>query len=132
MVDKPTEPEVTGQPSHSAAAQISRAIVRLISHYTGRGPTKARTTLNTDFALVVLDDTLTKGERSLVAAGEIEAVRRQRATFHRLMRAEAVAAVEEITGREVRLSLSNLAPEAGVATELFLFQPRPGDEREGA
>ena len=40
---------------YSVAAQISKGIVKLISTYTGRGPTKARTTLNTNFATVLLD-----------------------------------------------------------------------------
>ena len=40
--------------------------MRLLSQYTGRGPTKARTFLNEDMVTIVLQDTLTKGERTLV------------------------------------------------------------------
>jgi uncharacterized protein YbcI len=107
------------------AAQLSGRIIRLVSQYTGRGPTTARTTLNTNFAAVVLDGTLTKGERNLVAAGEEEAVRRQRETFHRLMRGEAVEAAEELTGRRVRACLTDVSPEEDVAAFLFLFDPWP-------
>ena len=117
--------EALGLPTYSVAARISTAIVRLVSQYTGRGPTSATTSLNTNFALVVLEETLTKGERSLVAAGEIDAVRRHRETFEALMRPEAIAAVEEITGREVRLALSDFGPHDGTAVELFLLEPLP-------
>ena len=108
---------------YSAAARISTHMVRLMSRYTGRGPTKARTTLNTNFATVVLDDTLTKAETNLVAAGEIESVLHQRRTFHRMMREEAVAAVEQETGRQVRAYLSDIAPEAAVGAHVFIFEP---------
>ena len=112
--------EATG---YSVAARISTHMVQLMSRYTGRGPTKARTTLNTNFATVVLDDTLTKAEQNLVAAGEIESVVHQRRTFHRLMRAEAIAAVEQETGRQVRAYLSDIAPEAAVGAHVFVFEP---------
>jgi uncharacterized protein YbcI len=38
------------------AAEISRQMVRLLSRYTGRGPTHARTTLNTNVAVTVFQD----------------------------------------------------------------------------
>jgi uncharacterized protein YbcI len=116
-------PEAGSQPLPSVAAAISRALVQLTSQYTGRGPTGARTTLNTNFALVVLEETLTRGEQSLVAAGEVDAVRRQREVFHTLMREQAVAAVEAASGRTVRACLHDISPDDGVAIEVFLFEP---------
>jgi uncharacterized protein YbcI len=117
------------RPDPLASAQISRAIVQLLARYTGRGPTRAKTTLDANHALIVLEDALTTGERSLVEAGEGEHVRRQRETFERLMRDEAVAAVEAATGRRVRAVLSDVEPEVGVALQLFLFEP--GADRRG-
>lgn len=108
---------------YSTAARISTRMVQFMARYTGRGPTKARTTLNTNFATVVLDDTLTKAERNLVAAGEIESVVQQRRTFHRMMRVEVIAAVEQETGRRVRAYLSDIAPEAAVGAHVFIFEP---------
>jgi uncharacterized protein YbcI len=110
---------------YSVAARISKEIVKLISAYTGRGPTKARTTLNTNVATVLLEDTLTRGEQHLVGAGEHQSVRQQRAIFHRLMREDAVAAVERATGRTVSAYLSDVAPEADVAMLAFVFDQRP-------
>ncbi len=56
-------------------AAISNAIVRLLREYTGRGPTKARTTIRENVVLVMLEQTLTKGEKSLANEGrEVVAV----------------------------------------------------------
>jgi uncharacterized protein YbcI len=116
------------RPEASASAQISRSIVKLLARYTGRGPTKAKAVIDPGHALVVLEDALTTGEQSLVAAGEGELVRRQRERFHRLMREEAVAAVESATGRRVRVVLCDLDPEAGIAIQCFVFDGS-ADER---
>jgi len=107
----------------SPAAEISRAIVQLLARTAGRGPTKARTTLDDGHALVVVENALTTSERGLVEAGERELVRRQRAALKGLIRDEAIAAVELASGRRVRLLLSDIAPEEGVAIQLFLFDP---------
>jgi uncharacterized protein YbcI len=53
---------------------ISNAVVGELASTTGRGPTQARTTLGDNAVFVVLQDTLTRGERTLVGAGESEAV----------------------------------------------------------
>ncbi len=55
------------RPIGSKAVAISNHVVRTVSEYTGRGPTKARTYINDDVVTVLLQDTLTKGERSLVS-----------------------------------------------------------------
>ncbi len=60
-----------------------------------------------------MEDALTTSERGLVAAGEENLVRRQRAALQRLIRDEAIAAVEQATGRTVRLVMSDIAPERG-------------------
>ena len=107
----------------SPAAEISRAIVQLMARTAGRGPTKARTTIDGGHALVVVEDAHTTSERGLVATGESGLVRRQRAALQGLIRDDAIAAVETATGRSVRLLLSDISPEEGVAIQLFLFEP---------
>jgi uncharacterized protein YbcI len=54
----------TGQ----TAAAISNDVVRILHAQTGRGPTFAKTTISGDLVVCVLADTLTVGERTLVAA----------------------------------------------------------------
>jgi hypothetical protein len=47
---------------------------RLLSEYTVRGPTQARTSFGADLVTVVVPDLLTKGERSLVPDGRADLV----------------------------------------------------------
>src|SRR5215217_319541 len=109
------------------AAEISRQMVQLLSRYTGRGPTRARTTLNTNLAVTVFHDALTKAELNLAAAGQTEAVHQMRRTFQTMMREQAIDAVEQTTGRVVLAHLSDIDPAANVAAEIFIFEPEPED-----
>jgi uncharacterized protein YbcI len=118
-------------PRTAAAAEISKEMVRLLSRYTGRGPTKARATVNSNLIVVVFQDTLTKAEHNLVAAGETEAVHYMRRTFRQLMRQEAVDLVERVTGRTVVGFMSDIDPEADVASEVFLLDPISEDGTVG-
>ena len=107
----------------SKAAAISNMIVRTMSEYTGRGPTKARTHLSDDLVTVVLQDTLTKGERSLVCDGRQALVLSMRKAFQRTMRLDLIAGVEEITGRQVAAFMSDNHIEPDVAVEVFVLAP---------
>jgi Na+-translocating membrane potential-generating system MpsC-like protein len=49
--------------SGELGAAISTAVVHMLAETTGRGPTKAKTTLGENGVFVVLQDNLTKGER---------------------------------------------------------------------
>ena len=109
----------------SPAGEISRGIVALFSRYTGRGPTKARTILDANVVVVVLEDTLSKGEQHLVAAGEAEAVKMMRRTYQSAMRPEAIELVERILDRPVLTALSDVDPESNVAVEVFVLERLP-------
>src|SRR5205823_12898550 len=56
------------------AAEISNTVVQALARTTGRGPTKAKTTIGDNGVFVVLQDSLTRGEQTLADAGEGEAV----------------------------------------------------------
>src|SRR5438477_5463543 len=85
---------------------ISNLVVKLVSEYTGRGPTKARSYLNDELVTVVLRDTLTKGERSLVRDGKGDLVLDVRLAFQQTMRNDLVEGIERVTGRSVVAFLS--------------------------
>ena len=55
--------------SASLGAEISTLIVQTLHEYSGRGPTKAHTTIGRNAVHCTLGDTLTKAERTLAAAG---------------------------------------------------------------
>jgi uncharacterized protein YbcI len=107
------------------AAQISRAIVQTWHEYTGRGPTKAHTTITDDLIVVVMADTLLKAERNLAADGKAEQVLSMRRAFQETMRADLTAAVEQLTGRKVAAFMSHNHLDPDLAAELFILEPRP-------
>ena len=107
----------------SVNAEISNAVVRLISEYTGRGPTRARTFINDDLISVVLHDTLTKGERSLVRDGKAEWVLDTRKQYQRTMRTDLVEAVETLSGRTVAAFFSDNSIDPDMAVETFALEP---------
>jgi uncharacterized protein YbcI len=115
----------------STAASISNRVVQLMSAYTGRGPTKAWTSIDQDLISVVLRETLTKGERSLVADGRTQLVLSMRKAYQDTMRSELVAAVEQLTGRKVIAFLSDNHIEPDVAIESFVLEPRFEPNRDG-
>ena len=114
-------------PPGSIAHAISHMMVSLLSEYTGRGPTKARTYMQDDLVAIVLRDTLTRGERSLVADGEAEHVLHTRKMYQRTMRPAIVSGVEELTGRQVIAFLSDNHIDPDVAVETLLLAPESQD-----
>src|ERR1700730_5490919 len=116
----------------TVAADISRGAVQVIREYTGRGPTKARTIISKDTVAIVLADTLTKGERRLVAMGEREHVLHTRRHLQQVMRNDLVRLVQKLTGRYVEafFSENQRAPDYGV--EFFLLDPLPSVEMDGS
>lgn len=108
--------------SLSTSAEISNLVVRLLSLYTGRGPTKARTSIDGDLVTVVLRDTLTKGEHRLVADGRAELVLRMRKAYQQTMREELVGGVEALMGRNVVAFLSDNHIDPDVAVEVFVLE----------
>jgi uncharacterized protein YbcI len=107
----------------STSTAISRALVRLLHDYTGRGPTKARTYLDDDLITVVLQDTLTTGELTLVREGRRDLVLATRQAFQETMGSDMIAAVEEHSGRGVRAFVSGNHIEPDIAIESFFMNP---------
>ena len=110
-------------------AAISTAVVHMLAQRTGKGPTKAKTTLGEDGVFVVLEDNLTKGERNLAEAGEGAAVIDVRRRWQRVMREEMSSKVEELTGRRVVGFLSDNHIDPDIAVEVFMLERAPEAER---
>jgi uncharacterized protein YbcI len=102
-------------------AEIATQIVRLHSEYYGRGPTKAKAYITEDIVVVVLEETFTKAERTLLQRGESEAIQQIRRRFQQSMADDFKAIVEQATGRVVRAFLSETNLEADVSVEFFLL-----------
>jgi uncharacterized protein YbcI len=72
---------------------------------------------------VVLQDTLTRGELTLVAAGESEAVLDLRRRWQRVMRESCSRKVEQLTGRKVIGFMSDNHIDPDIAVEVFILEP---------
>jgi uncharacterized protein YbcI len=126
------QPDRGGEHAHTAvecAASISRAMVRLLSARTGRGPSKAGTVLSSVLAIVTLGDYLTHAERTLAGEGQGEVAIQFRTALLDGMRGEAVAAVEALTGRQVAAYLTAHEHNPDVAIIAFHFEPPAGTPR---
>jgi uncharacterized protein YbcI len=102
-------------------ARIANEMVRLHSEYYGRGPTKAKVYVDGDFVAVVLEETFTPAEKTLIARGESEGIQDIRRRFQRAMADQFRAMVEQATGREVRSFMSETDLDNDIAVEMFLL-----------
>jgi uncharacterized protein YbcI len=120
-----------GPTGHSElTAAISTAVVHVFSQYTGRGPTKARTTIDGELVVVILRDGMTKGERALVIGGREDEVLQLRRAFQDNMRHDLVAVIERLTERHVEafMSANHTNPDAGA--EIFLLDGDVADDKQ--
>ena len=111
----------------SVSAAISNAAVRVVSDYTGRGPTKAKTTINRDSVMIVFGDVLTKAERTLVQNGDKDAVLQMRKRFQHAMQGDFIEIVEAHTERSVIAFMSDNHLDPDLAAEIFILEPLSAD-----
>ena len=74
--------EESGSPTVGGMrAAIANGIVRLQAEYYGRGPTKSKAYITEDLVVVVLEESFTRAERTLVERGEKDAIQQIRRRF---------------------------------------------------
>jgi uncharacterized protein YbcI len=111
--------------NHGAlAAAISNTVVQALARTTGRGPTKAKTTLGDNGVFVILEDTMTRGEHSLANAGEGQLVLDVRRRWQSVMQADLSREIEKLTGRKVVGFMSDNHLDPDLAVEVFVLEPR--------
>jgi uncharacterized protein YbcI len=115
-------------PEGELAAAISNAVVGALARTTGRGPTRAKTTLGENGVFVVLQDSLTRGEQTLADAGDGGAVLDLRRRWQRIMQADITRDIERLTGRKVVGFMSDNHIDPDLAVEVFVLEPRRPDE----
>ena len=115
------------RPDGELAAEISNTVVQALARTTGRGPTKAKTTIGDNGVFVVLQDSLTRGERTLADAGEGAAVLDLRRRWQRVMEADVSREIEVLTGRRVIGFMSDNHIDPDLAVEVFVLEPLTDD-----
>jgi uncharacterized protein YbcI len=114
-------------------AAITRAVVGQQRAMTGRGPNRAHAFYRGDVIVVILEETMTRSERSLVAAGQHETVRQFRVAVQDAMRAPLIETVERLTGAKVRAFMSTHHVDPDLAVSVFLLdRPVPVGAETGA
>jgi uncharacterized protein YbcI len=111
---------------------ISKANVALYKEYMGRGPTKVRTTVARDTIVCVAQDCLTNAEHKLAERDQADFVREIRKHFQSAMEEDAVAKIEDLSGRRVTAFLSDHDPVADIAIEAFVRAPVDVGEEAGS
>jgi uncharacterized protein YbcI len=105
------------------AAAISNAIVGLHRDDYGRGATRTRTVMGSDYVIVFLEDVYTPVEKTLIEAGRFDAVKEMRSAFQDTMREKFSEAVEQLVGRKVIGFLSQVHVDPDLSVETFILEP---------
>jgi uncharacterized protein YbcI len=117
------EDQRTGEIEQSNLSRdLAKAMVALYKEYVGRGPTRARAHVDDDMIAVILEDTMTKAERTLADEEEEELVRGVRRVLQGKFREDACEIVERLSGRTVKAFLSDHAIEPDIAAEVFVLE----------
>jgi uncharacterized protein YbcI len=114
-------PNATG--GRSPGSLISNGLSRLHHDHYGRGPNSVRTVIGHDHVITFLEDIYMPVERTLVAAGETQAVIETRLAFQRAMKTRFTECVEQATGRKVRAFLSQVHIDPDISVEIFVLEP---------
>ena len=114
----------------TVAAAISNSAVRLLADYTGRGPTKAKTIVNRDVVVILLQDTMTKAEKTLIANGKTDLVLSTRHEYQMATQKDLVVAVEMLVERKVIAFMSENHIDPDMAAEVFVLEPLDETEAE--
>ncbi len=105
-------------------AELSNAMVGIYKDLFGRGPTKCRTSYaGPNLIVSSLENTLTRPEQKMAAAGDHAQLRNLRTYFQYQYEDEFVGSVERITGRTVRGFVSGIDTRQDIATEAFYLEP---------
>jgi uncharacterized protein YbcI len=118
-------------PSGTRALEISNAISRLHKEFVGRGPTNARTTIDGDMVVCLLEGGYTRAEQTLTANDNADLVAAGRLGLQDAMRQAMIAAVEQTTGRRVHSFMSANDLKRNLQVEIFVLALE-SDTQDGA
>jgi uncharacterized protein YbcI len=115
---------------HTLAA-LSNAIVSIHKEFYGKGPTKVRTHLHRNLAVVLLNGGFTRGEHTLNDRGYGPEVLHWRLAMQNSVEAELRAAVERILNRSVYSVMSANDPANDLQAHVFALLPIDAESVDG-
>jgi uncharacterized protein YbcI len=111
--------------SGTKLAAIADGLVKIHKDVCGRGPTNARCFGSGNVVVCLLQGGLTRGERTLLESGDLEAVNRQRIALHQVMETPARELVERELGRRVTAVTLAADPANELETAVFVLDAPP-------
>ncbi len=114
-------------PGDSLLSRISSEVVRLQRQHFGKGPQRAKSYMLDDFLMVVMRDSITTAETTMLGFDEHDLVRQFRQTFQNRMTETLVGTIEEMTGRKVLTYQSQILFDPHIVIEVFFFDRRADD-----
>lgn len=110
----------------SIRTALENGIVGLFKKHYGRGPAAAKAwVLDDEYVFMALEEGLTRGEETLLAAGKEEEIRRFRLEYEDTVAHEAMELVSDITGRRVIDYHSQIVFHPVRSFEIFVLERRP-------
>jgi len=94
----------------------------LHKHYVGRGPTNARTTIDQNLVVCLIEGGYTRAEETLEAHDNGDVVAAGRLGLQDAMREEIIAAVELAVGRRVHSFMSANDLRRNLQVEVFVLR----------
>lgn len=128
MVDPSADADLLSSDAPSTpSVEISNAIARLHKQYVGRGPTNARTTVDGDLVVCLLEGGHTRAEQTLDEADKGYVVAAGRLGLQEAMGEEMIEAVQRTLGRTVRSFMSANDVERNLQVEVFVLGPEDAE-----
>jgi uncharacterized protein YbcI len=104
------------------STEISNAISRLHKQFVGRGPTNARTTIDGDLVVCLLEGGHTQAEQTLDETDKGYVVAAGRLGLQEAMGEEMIDAVQRALGRTVRSLMSANDVERDLQVQVFVLE----------
>jgi uncharacterized protein YbcI len=106
---------------------VTEAMVGLHERYHHRVPVTAKTLLlGGDLIACVLGGVYTDVEKTMIELQHTTVVQETRSAFQTAMQHKFIAAVEDLSGRDVLAFISNHHVGPDMEIELFMFKPEAG------
>ncbi|MDQ6836304.1 MAG: DUF2294 domain-containing protein [Actinomycetota bacterium] len=109
------------EPGLAPTVAIANAMSQLHKEYVGRGPANARTTIDGDLVVCLLEGGYTQAEQTLEDNQHADVVAAGRLGLQAAMREAMVGAVERTLGRSVSSFMSANDPKRNLQVEVFVM-----------
>jgi uncharacterized protein YbcI len=123
MTHHTSDTDAAAEHRPSRAIRISNAIVQLHKEYVGRGPAKARTHIEDDVVVCVLEGGFTRAEQTLEERTGHAAVVEMRLQLEDAMKRDIIDVLRAVLGRQVRSFMSASDPRQNLEVLVMLLAP---------